>query len=78
MLGNGCMLDKVFTDVKISRIFCFRINIQISRYTGLSFQDADWLLNVAEFLLTGLAPYDSGKQIINWVIISTYVWLRFV
>jgi hypothetical protein len=26
------------------------------------FQDADWLLNVAEFLLTGLAPYDSGKQ----------------
>ena len=36
--------------------------IRFSRYTGLSFQDADWLLNVAEFLLTGLAPYDSGKQ----------------
>ena len=36
--------------------------IRFSRYIGLSFQDTDWLLNVAEFLMSGLAPYDSGTQ----------------
>ncbi|SFV88902.1 Insecticidal toxin complex protein TccB3 [hydrothermal vent metagenome] len=34
--------------------------IRFSEYIGLSFQDTDWLLNVAEFLLAGIAPYDSG------------------
>jgi hypothetical protein len=36
--------------------------IRFSRYIRLSFQDTDWLLNVAEFLMRGLAPYDSGTQ----------------
>ncbi|AYQ56501.1 hypothetical protein MS2017_0773 [Bathymodiolus thermophilus thioautotrophic gill symbiont] len=36
--------------------------IRFSQYIGFSFQEADWLLNVAEFLLTGIAPYDSGAN----------------
>ncbi|SFV87146.1 hypothetical protein MNB_SUP05-SYMBIONT-4-129 [hydrothermal vent metagenome] len=33
--------------------------IRFSQYIGLSFQETDWLLNVAEFLIAGIAPYDS-------------------